>query len=118
MRMALAAGTTARARIDAVAADKFKAVIREAAAKAAQEASLKRSRDNVDNPAPSPTPSAPPARTRRRSFFEDRLKTMLGLWRTRDTEFRIKVKLGFYLYDEDLDEGGKPYGDHRGLERN
>ena len=43
---------------------------------------------------------------------------MLGLWRTRDTEFMIKVKLGVYLYDEDTDEDGKPHGDHRGLERN
>ena len=43
---------------------------------------------------------------------------MLGLWRTSDTEFRIMVKLELYLYDEDPDEDGKPYGDHRGLERN
>ena len=43
---------------------------------------------------------------------------MLGSWRTRDTELRIKVKLGLYVYDEDLDEEGKPYGDHRGLEQN
>ena len=43
---------------------------------------------------------------------------MLGLWRTRNTEFKIKVKLGLYLYDEDLDEDGNPYGDHRGLKRN
>ena len=34
---------------------------------------------------------------------------MLGLWRTRDTEFRIKVKLRLYRYDEDLGEDGKPY---------
>ena len=40
-----------------------------------------------------------------------------GLWRARDTEFMIKVELGLYLHDEDLDEDGKPYGDHRGLER-
>ena len=37
-----------------------KAVQREAAATVAQKASLKRSRDNVDNPAPFPAPSAPP----------------------------------------------------------
>ena len=43
---------------------------------------------------------------------------MLGIWRTRNTEFRINVTLGLYLYDEDLDEDGKPYRDHRGLERN
>ena len=43
---------------------------------------------------------------------------MLGLWRTCDTEFIIKLKLGLYLYDEDLGEDGKPHGDHRGLERN
>ena len=43
---------------------------------------------------------------------------MLALWRTRDTEFKIKVKLGLHLYDGDLDEDGKSYGDHRGLERN
>ena len=41
---------------DAIAANKFKAFIREAAAKAAQKASLKRARKNVDNPAPSPAP--------------------------------------------------------------
>ena len=41
---------------------------------------------------------------------------MLGLRHTCDTDFRIKVKLGLYLYDEDLDEVGKPYGDHRGLD--
>ena len=40
---------------------------------------------------------------------------MLGLWRTSDTEFRIKVKLGLCLYDEDIDEDGRPHGDHRGL---
>ena len=43
---------------------------------------------------------------------------MLGLWHTRGAEFRIKVKLGLYLNDENLDEDGKSYGDHRGLERN
>ena len=54
--MALAAGTTACAHVGAVAADKFKAVIREAAVKAAQKASLKRACGNVENPAPSPAP--------------------------------------------------------------
>ena len=60
--MATAVGTTACAHIDAAAADKFKAVIREAAAKAAQKASLKRARANVDNTAPPPAPPAPLAR--------------------------------------------------------
>ena len=59
---ALAAGTAACASIDGVAAEKFKAVIREAAANAARKASLKRSRDIVDNPAPPPAPPAPLAR--------------------------------------------------------
>ena len=60
--MALAAGTTACASIGAAATEKFKAVIREAAAKAAHKASLKRARDNADNPAPFPAPMAPLAR--------------------------------------------------------
>ena len=60
--MALAAGTAARTRIDAVAADKFKAVIRETAANAAQTESLKRARGNADDHAPRPAPSAPLAR--------------------------------------------------------
>ena len=46
--------------------------------------------------------------------FEDRSKTTLGLWRTRAIEFKIKAKwLGMYLYDEDVDEDGEEYGDHR-----
>ena len=50
--MALAAGTTACASIDAVVVEKFRAVIREAAAKAAQKASLKQPRDIADTPSP------------------------------------------------------------------
>ena len=60
--MALAAGTTACASIDAVAAEKFKALTRETAVKAAQKASLKRSRDNADNPGSFSELPAPPAR--------------------------------------------------------
>ena len=52
--MALAAGTTACAHVDAVADEKFKAVIREATTNAAQKASLKRARGNADDPAPPP----------------------------------------------------------------
>ena len=55
--MALAAGTTACASISAIAAEKLKAFIREAAAKVAQRVSLKRARDNVDNPTPPPAPA-------------------------------------------------------------
>ena len=42
---------------------------------------------------------------------------MPGLWRTRDTEFMIKVKLELRLYGEDLGEDGKPHGDHRSRTR-
>ena len=63
--MALAVDTAPCAHVDAAAADKFKAAIREATAKAAHKASLKRARGNADDPTPPPapsTPSAPPAR--------------------------------------------------------
>ena len=46
--------------------------------------------------------------------FEDRSNTTLGLWRTRETEFKIKTKwLGLYLNGGELDEYGEEYGDHR-----
>ena len=56
--MALAASTTACACIGAVSAEKFKAVIYETAAKAAQKASPKRARENANNPTPPPVPPA------------------------------------------------------------
>ena len=60
----LTAGTTTRAASSLLPpSSRFKAVIREAATKVTQKAIQMRSRDNADNPAPSPAPSALLART-------------------------------------------------------